>query len=211
MATFHCTIHGITPFLQHRWTEEAEVETKTRKMHTQRRDPRVEAEKHCYRRADGTIYFPGAAISRLMREAGGAHKQKSSRKSMKFLLPAAVLVTQDDISMIDPLNGKPMTDFEVDSRPVVIPSTKGRIMRHRPRFNRWGMEFDIEIDDEMVDTPFIHQLISEGGKGIGLGDYRPERGGPYGRFIIVRWAELEVEEDKPKPAPAPRPRLRRAA
>ena len=28
-------------------------------------------------------------------------------------------------------------DAEVDSRPVVIPSTKGRIMRHRPKLETW--------------------------------------------------------------------------
>jgi hypothetical protein len=33
----------------------------------------------------------------------------------------------------------------------------------------------------------IHQLFEEGGRRIGIGDFRPERGGPYGRFAIVSW------------------------
>ena len=199
MSTFIATISGLTPLLIHRWAEAQETEETTRAVHIERRDPRREAEKVCYRREDEAIYFPGAAIARMLREAGGSHKQRGSRKSLKFVIPAAVIVLEDQLMLKD-ANGDLIKDFEVDSRPVTIPATKGRIMRHRPRFNTWGAEISLEIDPQIIESDTVMQLLTEGGKRIGIGDFRPERGGPFGRFAVIQWAELSerVLEKKPK-------------
>lgn len=193
MSTFVATISGLTPLLIHRWAEANEVEDGARAVHIERRDPRAEAEKVCYRREDGAIYFPGAAIARMLREAGGSHKQRGSRKSLKFVIPAAVIVLEDQVILRD-ASGNSLKDFEVDSRPVTIPATKGRIMRHRPRLNAWGAEVSLEIDPSMIESDTILQLLTEGGKRIGIGDFRPERGGPFGRFAVVQWAELAQQK-----------------
>lgn len=87
--------------------------------------------------------------------------------------------------------GKPLDNFEVDSRPVVIPSTKGRIMRHRPKIEKWQAEIPLEIDTGVLPVATIHQLLEEGGRRIGIGDYRPEKTGPYGRFAVVSWNESD--------------------
>lgn len=189
MSTFVATISGLTPLLMHRWSEANETEETTRTVHIERHDPRQEAEKACYRREDGSVYLPGTAIARMLREAGGAHKQRGSRKSLKFIIPAAVIVLDDQI-ILKNANGEPLRNFEVDSRPVTIPATKGRIMRHRPRFNTWGAEVSLEIDPSMIASDMVLQLLTEGGTRIGVGDFRPERGGPFGRFSVVQWAEL---------------------
>jgi len=190
MKSYVCVGQGVTPLLLHRFAEENEIEKATRKIHIQTVDPRDAAEKAAYRNEDGYLYFPGAAIARLLREAGSAHKQRGSRKSLKYVIPAAVLVTEDMVILRD-AEGTPLTEFEVDSRPVVIPSTKGRVMRHRPRLNAWNFEVAIEIDDEMIDADTVHQLFQEGGRNLGIGDYRPEKGGPFGRFQVTSWAVLQ--------------------
>jgi hypothetical protein len=189
MNTYLATITGVTPLLMHRFSEAEELNRTTRKIHIKDEDPREAAEKCAYRNEKGQLYFPGSAIARLLREAGGSHKQRGSRKSLKYIIPAAILVSDEMILLRDD-NGEPLTNFEVDSRPVVIPATKGRIMRHRPRLNRWAMEFALEIDEDMLDEQTAHLLIGEGGSKIGLGDYRPEKGGPFGRFSVVQWAVL---------------------
>jgi hypothetical protein len=189
MAIFVASISGTSAMLMHRWAEASEVEETTRAIHIKRGDPREEATKVAYQRTDGTLFIPGSSVARMLREAGGSHKQRGSRKSLKFVVPAAVLVLDEEISLIDD-DGNPLRTFEVDSRPVVIPSTKGRIMRHRPRLNSWGADINIDIDLSMIESDTVHQLLEESGKRLGLGDYRPERGGPFGRFALVRWAEL---------------------
>lgn len=189
MKSVTVEITGTSPLMQHRWSEESEVDEPTRRVLIRRGTPREEAEKVVYRHPDGWCYLPGAAIARALREAGGAHKQKGSRKSTKYVVPAAVIVSEDAIQLH---NGEPLTDYEVDSRPVVIPSTKGRIMRHRPRFDEWQATFTLEIDTDILPTDFIHQLLAEAGRSQGLLEYRPEKGGPFGRFRVTNWDEKDL-------------------
>lgn len=189
MKTYVASIKGITAILQHRFSEASELPGTSRRVHIKDEDPRDAAERAAHRDPEGRLYIPGAAVSRMLREGGSSHKQKGSRKSLKFVIPAAILIPEDIIHLLD-VDGEPLTEFEVDSRPVVIPATKGRIMRHRPRLNIWGAEFHVEVDDDMIDPNIIHQILVEGGTKIGLGDFRPEKGGPFGRFHVVRWAEM---------------------
>lgn len=96
------------------------------------------------------------------------------------LIPAGIAVTD----LVCPLNTK---DWECDSRSVVIPSTGGRIMCHRPRLDEWSLKFTLEVDEEMFAEKFVRLLVDDAGKKIGLGDYRPSRKGPFGRFVVTKW------------------------
>jgi hypothetical protein len=186
MITKTVTIEGIAAVLMHRFGEQAEVEKEARTVKLDNLLPAEAAERTAYRDEGGRLYMPGAAIARLLREAGSSHKQRGSRKSLKYIVPAAVIVPAEEIILHDPA-GEPLTVIQVDSRPVTIPATKGRIMRHRARVEKWQATFDLEIDDTVLDAETIHQLLEEGGRRIGVLDYRPERGGPYGRFSIISW------------------------
>ena len=66
-------------------------------------------------------------------------------------------------------------------------------MRHRPRINTWGAEFGLEVDPTLIDVDLVHQLLTEAGSRIRLLDYRPEKGGPFGRFSVVSWKELAAK------------------
>jgi hypothetical protein len=189
VITIEATVQGLTGLLMHRFAETSEVESESRAVKIDRGTPAEAAESTAYRREDGTLYMPGAAFARLLREAGGGHKQVGTRKSLKYIVPAAVIVLDDMITLHDDL-GEPLTRIEVDSRPIVIPSTKGRVMRHRARVEKWQATFSMEIDDGVLSGETIHQLLEEGGRRIGVLDYRPEKGGPYGRFAVVSWNKI---------------------
>lgn len=191
MKTIEVWIEGTTAILQQRFSEAAEQSTSATARRVQMKNelPRDAAEKSAYREPSGALYHPGAAIGRLLREAGGAHKQRGSRKSIKYVVPAAVLVLDDAIPLFETDRRTRLRDFEVDSRPVVIPSTKGRVMRHRPRHDAWAMRFTLRINEDVLDPATVRQLLVEGGQQIGIGDYRPEKGGPFGTFAVVAWSE----------------------
>lgn len=195
MKTITARIEGTTSLIQHRFGEEpeTEIDKPTRLIGSRRGTPREEAEKVTYRFPNGEMYHPGAAIARLLREAGANHKIKGSRKSVKFAVPSAVIVLDDAIPLHSPDTDLPISDFEVDSRPVVIPATKGRVMRHRPRLDKWAMTFHLEVDDDLLPVDFVHQLLEEGGRKLGIGDFRPEKGGPFGRFAVTRWQNGQEE------------------
>jgi hypothetical protein len=158
-----------------------QVETKT--------TPREVAAKAVYRDKQGRFFFPSGAITRLLREAGANHKQRGNRKSMKYVIPGAVFLTDEAVLLLGS-DDNPVADFEVDSRPVTIPSTKGVVMRHRARFELWRSVFTLEIADDILPPEFVLQLLTEGGRSIGIGDFRPEKGGPFGRFQVTAWDPL---------------------
>lgn len=191
MKTFVTTIAGVSPFLMHRFSDSntEELKTQTRKINIMKVDPRKAAEECAYRTKEGYLYFPGEMPARMLREAGAAHKQRGSRRSLKYIISAVVWVPDRQIVLRD-AEGAPLTEFEVDSRPVVIPSTKGRILRHRPCINDWFAEFSLEVDDSEIDPSTVYELLVEGGKKHGLGDYRPNSGGAFGKFQIHSWSEL---------------------
>jgi hypothetical protein len=187
--TVHVEIEGVTALLQHRFSEGSEEPGPNRPVNEDRGTPREQAEGVCYRDNEGKLYHPSSAIARLLREAGANHKQRSNRKSLKWIVPAGVRMAEDTIPLF--VNGRRAIDFEVDSRPVVIPATKGRIMRHRPRLDVWKAKFDLKINPKVLDEDTVYMLLCEGAEQIGIGDYRPEKGGPFGVFHIVKWELLK--------------------
>lgn len=189
----HVKIAGVKPLLQHRFSEEAELGTATRAVHQANQDPRAVAERSAYIADDGTYYMPSAAIYRALIEAGANHKLRGSRKSAKWVVPGAVVLVDDAITLLNGDGSTPIDHFEVDSRPVTIPATKGRIMRHRPRFEQWSLAFDMRINEKLLEPKFVHQLLSEAGDQLGIGDFRPQTRGPFGRFCITLWEERPTE------------------
>ena len=66
---------------------------------------------------------------------------------------------------------------------VVNPSNKARIIRTRAMFETpWACKFVLDVDDELVDRAMLEWWLDIGGRRIGLGDWRPEKSGSYGRF-----------------------------
>lgn len=187
MKTIDVEIRGITPLLIHRFNEDAEQAKPTRRQVVRQVDPRAEAEKNAYIATNGSYYFSAFAIPNAMGNAGANHKMRGSRKTLRYVVPSAVRIHTDTITI---MNGEgPATSFEVDSRPVTIPATKGRIMRHRPRFDCWGAQFTLCVDDNQLDVESAQQLLVEAGQSIGIGDFRPEKRGPFGTFRVTRFEE----------------------
>lgn len=180
---------GTTALLQHRATEEGLGGGGTRQNTvSERPDPRDVCEAAIYRMPGSKqIAIPGAAFARMLREAGGSHKSKGSRKSLKYLVPAAALVLDDLCGLFLNDRKTAISDFEIDARPVTIPATKGRVMRYRARFNEWSTRVNLRINTDILTEDVMRRLMMEGLAQIGLGDFRPERGGPFGTSDLVSW------------------------
>lgn len=189
MKRINVEIRGTMPLLINRFNEDAEASKSTRRVEVTHRDPRDEATKNAYIASDGTFYFNAFSIPGSMGNAGANHKSTGSRKSLRFVVPSAVRMTTDAVTI---LNGAgPAKSFEIDSRPVTIPATKGRVMRHRPRFDQWGARFELLVNDDLLSVEMAQQLLTEAGQQIGIGDFRPEKRGPFGTFRIIEFVEIK--------------------
>ena len=66
-----------------------------------------------------------------------------------------------------------------DTRPVVV--QRARIIRTRPRFNRWQISFTLNYDLGKIDLETIVQSIEQAGAYVGICDGRPK----YGKFVAI--------------------------
>lgn len=183
------TIKGISPILMNRFTDEAGIAVSSGTSPTLRGGkkgtPREQAEKTAYRdEKTGELYLPGPNIFAAIIEAGKFHKIGRAKVSnaKASLVPAGLQVKE----IMIPFGTK---EFEVDSRRVVIPSTGGAIMKHRARLDEWQLTFTLEVDLEVFTPEFARMLVDDAGKKVGLGDFRPARRGPFGRFVVTEWVE----------------------
>lgn len=165
-------IEGISPLLMHAFPM-VPIEAIDKKSVEE------QAALAAYRDPDGALYVPGIAVQRCLIGAATYSKGKG-RGSLQKVVAACVMVTPERI---------PMTpqEYTIDSRPVVVPATKGRIVRHRPRFDRWTLTFEVEYDDTLLTMAQLRRVVDDAGSRVGLLDFRPERKGPFGRFIVVGW------------------------
>jgi hypothetical protein len=84
------------------------------------------------------------------------------------------------------------SDWKVDTRPVRIPATGGRILRHRPCFDDWALKFTLEVDSANITVKLVQEIVEKCGSSIGLGDFRPDCKGPFGKFYISRWETVKM-------------------
>lgn len=178
-------ISGVSPLLMNRFTEENEIKVSSgisRVSHGDKGTPREQATKKAYIDSEGNLYLPGQIIYAAIIEAGKFHKSGKSKitTTKSSLVPAGIFIED----MICPFHTK---DFEVDSRSVVIPATGGRVMAHRPRLDDWKLNFTLEVDDKMFDEKTVRLLVDDAGSKCGLGDFRPNRKGTFGRFKVTGW------------------------
>jgi hypothetical protein len=70
----------------------------------------------------------------------------------------------------------------VDARSVVVGTS--RLMRYRPKFSGWTAKVQIMFSPEMIEEADIIRAAENAGLFVGVGDYRPEKGGSFGRFAV---------------------------
>lgn len=148
----------------------------------EKKPPEEQAEISAYRIPGSKtreLYIPGVAIQRAMVKAA-AYSKGRGRASLQKVTAACLMVDPEYV-------GLGTNKFVVDSRPVVVPATKGRIMRHRPRIDKWKVNFNVEWDETLMDEPQVKRIVEDMGKRVGLLEFRPACNGPYGRSKMVKF------------------------
>lgn len=134
-----------------------------------------------YKLPNGKLYQPAESIRQSMIEAGKAFKK--GRKSLTTLVAGFVMVEPEAIVHKN-------QEWVNDRRSVVIPATGGRVMRNRAKLSEWELEFDLKcLDDEVLSKGDLHDVLEYAGKYLGIGDYRPQTKGMFGKFIVTQFKE----------------------
>ena len=178
------TIKGRTPLLMNRFTDEAAMNATNgsrSSIASGSKSPREVAEPKLYVSDDGTIGIPQPNLFRCVIDAGKFFKVgKSKVTTLKSsLIPACVDIGPIFVPLVY------ADDWTVDSRPVRNPATGGRFLTHRPCFNDWQLTFDAELDEDTMAENLFREIIDAAGSKIGLGDFRPDTKGPFGKFTVI--------------------------
>jgi hypothetical protein len=181
MKVIEVEVNGISPLLQHRYPLEDSGSQTTAKNRKQQAD---DIEKSLYRLPDGTIYQPSIHLISTMKKAGAKYQIPGQGKlTYKNLIGSgAVIISPDAIPHRN-------QQYEIDVRPVVVPATRGRVARKRPVFKTWALKFTIEYDADEISAITIKEILEYAGNRVGIGDFRPEKGGPFGRFMVTNFKE----------------------
>jgi len=170
------TIEGTTPLLFNRFRDVA-IEGKSKKRTGAMAE--AEIEDKLYQDENGKTQLPSVYIKNCITEASKQFKIVGKGKSTYSKLVASTV----DIEpfMIELKSGK----YEVFRISAVNPMTKGRMMTERPRYNKWSAEFEILLNDPAVPSSVINEILEHAGKYVGVGDWRPEKKGMHGKFMIT--------------------------
>lgn len=191
---YRITIKGTSSIIQHNGAagldtrspaniEKAEIARKRGSNRTITDDERLrelECQVSLYLDASGAPTIPEAAVRACIETA--ARKMKQGPQVREGLIVTDIVsfdydkerygVTADEL-------GK-TAQFTV---PVKV--GQARIERTRAKFDEWELTFRLDTDEELVDQQQLASWLDIAGRRIGLGDWRPEKSGTYGRFETV--------------------------
>jgi|GEM_PF-3413611 len=125
-------------------------------------------------------YIPSEHIRQSLICAGSYIKAKVGNSKKNISNIVAGMFTIDEEKIYDFSKDK----FEIDKRSAVNHNNKARVMVIRPKWNNWSCEFTLSVDNDTITTETITDLIIYAGSYIGIGSYRPQHKGLYGRFEL---------------------------
>lgn len=170
-------LQGSSDMLFHRWNCEA-VEAKSKAAKGSAAKKSDDIETYVYRNEAGELCVPGEYL-RQATIVAAKYKQdpRSPRKSAMDLFKAGLISLTELASL-----GVSKWDFE-DRRRVVI--QRSGITRVRPAMKTgWECEFDLQVmTPEYIYPVLLNEVVSQAGRLVGLGDFRPT----YGRFVITQF------------------------
>jgi hypothetical protein len=195
-------IVGVKPLLMHAPTGLGDRPKLRRGEHL---DPKVEAESYLYKNEKGEIVIPSVNIKACIREAGRNYRVSGRKATFAAMIRASLDIKPFPyVPLIHPQTGLPYLatpdpeidsksgglkvnpTWQVDIRPVVV--QRNRILRARPRFDEWALEFGIVNNDPTIIHPdTLKKILEDAGKYYGLGDFRPE----FGLFTVEKFEVVE--------------------
>lgn len=190
---YTATVSGASPIIHHNGAagldtrspisrEIATIRSKRGANRTEADEDRLrelECQRSLWLDDGGAPTIPSTAIRACIE--GGARKRKQGPQVRGGLV---VLKTSFDYnkerygSRLEELGRS--SQFTV---PVVV--QRSRILRTRAKFDTpWSCTFEVDVDDELIEESQLADWLGIAGRQIGLGDWRPQTSGTYGRFIL---------------------------
>jgi hypothetical protein len=182
MEKIKVTIEGTTPLLFNRFRDTA-IEGKSKKRTGALMESDVEDK--LYQDEEGKTLLPAVYLKNCLTEASKSFKIVGKGKSTYSKLVAS---TVDIEPFMIELAAPKYSVFRISA---VNPMTRGRMMTERPKFEKWKASFEIILNDEAIPSSVINEILSHAGKYVGVGDWRPQTKGMFGKFLINKFEKVK--------------------
>ena len=182
MKTFHCVIRGTKPILLN--NPAGRLGKSGAKKQGESSFPTAEeaAKASCYWMPDrSSLMFPADNIHAAL--IAGAGTYKIGRKSIVPFVAGSVEIAPEHI----PFNTK---QYKIDTRRAVV--QRQGILRSRAKLLTWELGFDLLVDEDWLSRnpgEDLKQMLQEAGRRVGIGDFRPQKRGKFGKFIVITFEE----------------------
>lgn len=199
---FRVRVVGTSPLMTHAWSAKAkgiiEDGDKTPKDSKRPpRDPEAEYESCFYRLPDGSAGIPARAFKQAIVTAVGqvdGLTKTFTRTSFHVIGDAVGDVLgmptgearKTDLIRIEGCEPTMRTDM------VRVGPYKVADVRYRPEWSEWSCWVTIRHNAKAISVQQIVSLLRLAGFGVGIFEWRPEKGGMHGMFEVV---EIEVQEE----------------
>jgi len=167
---------GDSPLICHAWSEKAkkamlDKQQKKARQKKEAKDPERDFDESLYRLEDGRCGFPTVAFKSAMVSACRfAEGVKMTEARGAFHIRGEMV----------PIEGEPTP------REDMVKIAMGTAdIRYRGEFKEWSATLAIEFNANVVSPEMIVNLLTLAGFGVGVGEWRPERNGSYGRFHVA--------------------------
>lgn len=205
--SFGLWIVGDTPLICHAWSQKAKLEmlkgqsgaTQTAK---DKRNPEEDFLNSLYEMSEGVYGFPVTAIKRAVLSC--AHKDRGIPRTevMQALwLDAEIVQTRAalqgarcDMPLVRIYGSKP--EMREDMVRIGAGLRKTANLAYRAQFTTWAIKITGEANPNQVPMHAASFLFKQAGSGIGVGDWRNEKGGWFGSFHVANTAEEIIAWNK---------------
>lgn len=165
---------GDSPLIVHAWSEKAKRQMLDKQMKKatkakEAKDPKADIEACFYRTETGGYGFPAIGVKAAMVSAARYVDAKMTVLRGAFHIDTEML----------PVIGEPQ------GREDMVRVGMGTAdIRYRPEFVDWRIPVTIKFNADAISAEQIANLLNVAGFGVGIGEWRPEKNGSYGRFHV---------------------------
>ena len=175
------TLVGDSPLISHRWSEKAkkqmlDKQMKVAKKGKEAKDPKRDYEESLYTHPGGGHGFPCVAF-----KAAAVSACRFS-DGIKMTEARGAFHVVGELAKID---GEP--SMREDMVRVGMGTAD---IRYRGQFEKWRVTLTVSYNKTALSPEQIVNLFNIAGFGVGVGEWRPEKDGSYGRFHVA--GEKEV-------------------
>jgi hypothetical protein len=126
------------------------------------------------------FYLPSENVEACIRS--GLAKNRNGAKILGISIKETMIKLIHDAKAKNPEELFSENDGSfVDLRAIKV-NRGNSIMRCRPRFDRWGFETELTLNENVLTVDNLSIALINAGTSSGLGDFRPPKG-KYGTFV----------------------------